>query len=578
MRYLVLATDYDGTLALRGAVDEPTIAALERLLASGRRLVMVTGREMPELLQAFPRLDLFEIVVAENGALLYWPASKQEKPLAEPPSAAFVETLARRGVEPISAGRVIVATWTPHETAVLQTIRDLGLDLQVIFNKQAVMVLPASVNKATGLKAALIELGISPHNTVGVGDAENDHAFLKLCEFAAAVANALPAVKETADMVTSADHGAGVVQLIDALVESDLASLEPQLSRHHVPLGVQQGLEVSLRPYGPTVLIVGPSASGKSTFATALLEALAERDYQFCILDPEGDYQELASAVVLGGSEHPHLHEDVHKALTKGDNVVVSMTGLPIADRPPMFLSLMPQLLQLRARIGRPHWIVLDEVHHLMPAEWKPPVDILPEQLRSLLMITVHPRLLADDVLKRVTTIVVVGPDARSTISDFATAIGRPPPPCDAEPLETGEALVWAVDDPQPVRRVKTNPSKTERRRHRRKYAEGELPPERSFYFKGVDGKLNLRAQNLMLFLQTADGIDDATWEFHLRSGDYARWFRDSIKDESLAAEAERVAGLARITPLEGRSLIRAAIERDYTLPASAPLPVPGAS
>ena len=101
----------------------------------------------------------------------------------------------------------------------LETIRDLGLELQVIFNKGAVMVLPAGVNKASGLVAALDELGLSPHNVVGVGDAENDHAFLAACECAVAVANALPTIKERADHVTAGEDGDGVRELIDALIE-----------------------------------------------------------------------------------------------------------------------------------------------------------------------------------------------------------------------------------------------------------------------------------------------------------------------------------------------------------------------
>src|SRR5262245_50611661 len=222
MRYRVLACDYDGTLARKGRVDEATVAALSRLLASGRRLVMVTGRELPELLGIFPQIDLFEWVVAENGALLYCPRTREEKPLAEAPPPRFLEILLDRGVGPISSGRVIVATWEPHETVALELIRELGLELQVIFNKGAVMILPAGVNKATGLKAALKELGLSPHNAVGVGDAENDHAFLRSCEFSCAVANALPAVKEAADLVTRGDHGAGVAELIDQMVADDL--------------------------------------------------------------------------------------------------------------------------------------------------------------------------------------------------------------------------------------------------------------------------------------------------------------------------------------------------------------------
>ena len=69
MRYLALCCDYDGTIAHHGRVDEPTLAALERLRESGRKLVMVTGRELDDLQTVFPRLDLFARVVAENGAL-----------------------------------------------------------------------------------------------------------------------------------------------------------------------------------------------------------------------------------------------------------------------------------------------------------------------------------------------------------------------------------------------------------------------------------------------------------------------------------------------------------------------------
>jgi hydroxymethylpyrimidine pyrophosphatase-like HAD family hydrolase len=228
MRYLALATDYDGTLATHGHVDEPTISGLERFLASGRKLILVTGRELNELLSVFPRIELFDRVVAENGALIYRPADRSERVLAEKPPPAFVEALKARGVGPISVGRVIVATWEPHEKAALEVIHAMGLELQVIFNKGAVMILPTGVNKATGLGAALQELGLTPPCVVGVGDAENDHAFLAVCGLSAAVSNALPALKERADIVTEADHGAGVVELIDGVLADDLAGRLPK--------------------------------------------------------------------------------------------------------------------------------------------------------------------------------------------------------------------------------------------------------------------------------------------------------------------------------------------------------------
>jgi HAD superfamily hydrolase (TIGR01484 family) len=188
MRYHALACDYDGTIAWDGQVAPETIQALENVRKSGRKLILVTGRELEDLLKIFPRLDLFDRVVVENGAVLFRPSTREEKILAETPPREFVDRLIAMGARDVSVGRVVVATWTPYETAALEVIKEMGLELQVIFNKGAVMILPSGTNKASGLGAALEELGLSPHNVVGVGDAENDHAFLRMCERSAAVA------------------------------------------------------------------------------------------------------------------------------------------------------------------------------------------------------------------------------------------------------------------------------------------------------------------------------------------------------------------------------------------------------
>jgi hydroxymethylpyrimidine pyrophosphatase-like HAD family hydrolase len=222
VRYIALACDYDGTLASHGKVADQTVGAMERFLASGRKLILVTGREVKDLLATFPRADLFEWIVAENGCVLYRPANSVLKRLAEPPPAKFIAALEQRGVAPLGVGEAIVATRKPHEITVVELIRDLGLELQLVFNKDAVMVLPTGINKATGLLAALEEMAIAPRNVAAVGDAENDHAFLRLCGCSAAVANALPALKETADFVTQRNNGAGVRELIDEILSDDL--------------------------------------------------------------------------------------------------------------------------------------------------------------------------------------------------------------------------------------------------------------------------------------------------------------------------------------------------------------------
>jgi HAD superfamily hydrolase (TIGR01484 family) len=240
LKYRVLATDYDGTLAHDGHVDEPIRAALERFLESGRQLVMVTGRELPELLNLFPQIDLFAAAVVENGAMLYHPATKEATVLCEPPQPAFVRALEARGVAPLSVGRAIVATFRPNETIVLDVIRELGLELQVIFNKDAVMILPSGVNKATGLTAALKELNVLSQEVVAVGDAENDHTFLTMSGCAVAVDSAVPALKKHADIVTKAARGLGVVELIDRILNEDLPPARKQ------PTGTQVAEQIAV--------------------------------------------------------------------------------------------------------------------------------------------------------------------------------------------------------------------------------------------------------------------------------------------------------------------------------------------
>jgi HAD superfamily hydrolase (TIGR01484 family) len=222
MRYLALATDYDGTMASHGTVAAETVEALRRLAATGRKLILVTGRRIDDLIRIFPEVAIFDRVVAENGPLVYRPQSRETRMLIEPPPAAFIEELRRRGVEPLTAGQVFVATEQPNERVVLDVLRELGLDLQVILNKGSVMVLPASVNKATGLRAVLEELDLSPQDVVGIGDAENDEVFLAMCGLGVAVANALDSLKARADQVTRGENGEGVREVIQSLISEEV--------------------------------------------------------------------------------------------------------------------------------------------------------------------------------------------------------------------------------------------------------------------------------------------------------------------------------------------------------------------
>jgi len=571
MRFHAIATDYDGTIAHDGGVDEATLAALERAKKSGRKLILVTGRELPDLKFAFARLDLFDLAVVENGAVIFNPQTKETRILAELPPPKFAAELRARKVTPLSVGHVIVATHEPHHIETLKVIHEQGLELQLIFNKGSVMVLPSGVNKATGLAAALKELRLSPHNTVGVGDAENDHAFMRVCECSAAVANALPAVKDTADIVMRGARGAGVTELIDELIANDLSDLKT-LSRHRISIGEDDAsTNFPLDPAGLGVLVSGTSGSGKSTLTTSIMERLADAAYQVLVIDPEGDYTTLEFATHLGNPAQAPRPEDVTDALKDPKrSIVVNLLGVPLADRPKFFAQLLPHILEEKARTGRPHWLVIDEVHHLLPVgpEAAALAHLMPD--RGVLFITVHPGVVEPTTMANVGTLLVIGGQPAETVAEFCKAVGDETPTCpvvEGDRLPTGDSMAWRRGEKAAIL-VHMKQPRAERKRHSRKYAEGNLGPERSFYFRGPKGKLNLKAPNLHLFLQLADGVDKETWEFHLKNGDFSKWVRAQIKDEALADELEEIEQTKLAKANDTRAAVRAAIESRYTLPA----------
>ena len=563
MYFVALATDYDGTIAEDGVVAEATLEALRELKQSGRKLLLVTGRQLPDLKKVLPEIALFDLVVAENGGLLFDPKTGEETLLAPEPSQVFLDALRAREV-PLSAGRCIVATWEPHQHAVLEAIRELGLELQIIFNKGAVMVLPAGVSKASGLEAALALLELSPHNVAGIGDAENDHAFLRLCGCGVAVANALPLLKENADFVTEMPRGAGVAALARRMIVDDLAGLSER-SREAIEIALDDtGAPIGISPRGGSLLIAGTSGGGKSTVAAGLLERIQERGFQFCVVDPEGDYAELENAVTLGDAKHePRLEEAVELLRHVKGNLVVNLLGVQLDERPRYFAKLFLQLCQLRAETARPHWMLIDEAHHMMPPEWAT-ATTLPQQLQGTIFVTVHPEHVARAALESVGFVVAVGVDPAATLCSFCCVVGEDPPEMRAGHIDRGLAYFWERRERR-LRRVHINEPRQHLRRHTRKYAEGELDEDRSFYFRGTQGRLNLRAQNLALFLQIAEGVDDPTWLHHLRAGDYSRWLAESIKDPELASDVAMIEKNEALDASESRARVKEAIDRGYT-------------
>jgi HAD superfamily hydrolase (TIGR01484 family) len=566
MRYHILNQDYDGTIAEDEKVSQATLEALVRIKATGRYLILVTGRELGPLQGIFPEYTIFDLIVAENGALIYNPANLQKILLGERPPDSFIQTLKDKGI-PLSVGEVIIATWEPHQDVVLEAIKAAGLEHQVIFNKGAIMILPPGVNKATGLHRALKELNLSEHNTVAVGDAENDNAMLQAVECAVAVNNALPQLKANADWVTAGERGEGVSELISQIIQDDLAILDLKLSRHYLEIGKQaDGSSYEISPYGNNILLAGTSGCGKTTLAAAFIGKLIERKYQFCLIDPEGDYQDLAGAITIGGSSQPPLIEHVVKVLSQtAENAIVCFLSIPLSDRPAYFKKLRYALTELQKNTGHPHFIIIDEAHHLLPKENTASFNDFPEDFTNIFAITTQPNLLCSDFLQRINMVLTMGELPAQTISSFAAASGDSIVLPQIGKFQKRDVLVWQKETGS-ISIIKSSEPSQFLMRHKRKYASGDMYAN-SFYFTGPSRKLNLKANNLMIFIQMAAGIDDETWLYHLHRHDYSNWFRNSVKDPKLSLRSEAVENNEPNAALSRKEIFSLILNR-YTLPA----------
>jgi HAD superfamily hydrolase (TIGR01484 family) len=567
----VFACDYDGTIAHHGRVAETTAQALARVRESGRKLLLVTGRMLPDLRSVCPDVDeMFDAVVAENGAVLYFPETRESRVLGDRPEEALLQALRRRRVR-FDVGASIVATDEPFAEAAVSAIRETGVERTLVFNKGALMLLPGGVTKGTGLEAALATMELSAHNTVCVGDAENDHAFLAMSECAVAVADAVPALCERADYVTRAPGGDGVVEFIEEHLMNDGVDIIPRLPRHRLSIGeTAAGEPVALAAHGTRLLIVGPSGSGKTTLTGALVERIVETGRSALLIDPEGDYQTLAdleNVVVLGGTGERALPtpDELQQLLRRpGSSLVLNLSAMTRAEKVTYATKALAAATAVRSISGLPHWLILDEAHHVLPADGSPAVELLRAGPESLCMIT----LAIGDLAPEARTLpTAVGSTELAALAASLTAVrnGALPAAVDGGALERGEAALAWLGAALRVARFRVARRRVHHRRHVRKYTEGELPPDRSFYFRGPGGALNLRAANLTRFVELAEGVDEPTWAYHLQRGDYSAWLREMIKDPDLATQ---VAALEKVgdAPAESRRRVLEALRARYAV------------
>jgi hydroxymethylpyrimidine pyrophosphatase-like HAD family hydrolase len=366
MRYVALAAGFDGTLARDGRVDERCIEALRALSATGRKLILVTGRELRELLEIFPEVRMFDYVVAENGAVMHRPATRESEILAQAPPEILLQELRRRHVTPLSVGSSIVRTVQANEAEVSAALRKLQLDFQLVTNPGALMMLPAGVNKASGVWAALRELGVSRHNMVAIGDGENDLALFEFAEHAVAVQNADPLVKRVANRTTQGAYCEGFLELARDLIATDLATAVP---RHKFVVRVlENGETVEVTPCHDSLLVHGPDGTGKNALCNRLLEQFLASSYQCCVIGAEASGLQVPGEVEVFGDAHevPRL-TDILSALDQPTaSVAINLAALAVETRPVFTDALLVQLQALHDRLGRPHVVLIRQAHSFL--------------------------------------------------------------------------------------------------------------------------------------------------------------------------------------------------------------------
>jgi len=394
-----------------------------------------------------------------------------------------------------------------------------------------------------------------------------------MCECAAAVADSVPALRDRADVVTEGAASRGAIELAERHVLRDLAEVAPRLRRHDIRIADDaEGTPVALAAHGTHLLVVGPSASGKTTFTVTLVEQLVDVGRTACLIDPEGDYHSLSQmhhVLVMGGKgEHALPTPDELDQLFSrpGESLVLDLSALTRPEKVTYATKVLATANAVRGTRGMPHWLVIDEAHHIFPADGSQAMDLLPAPSESFCLITLAVDDLPRAVLERMN--VVASTDLESFRAATEGVIGhyvhglRLP---EGAPLERGEAAI-AWRDPQRLAvRARVRPRRVEHQRHIRKYTEGELPPDRSFFFRGPENALNLRAANLVRFVELADGVDEATWEHHLRRGEFSAWVHEMIKDPEMA---EKIRSLEReaLPAAESRRQVLDAIRRRYTV------------
>jgi hydroxymethylpyrimidine pyrophosphatase-like HAD family hydrolase len=551
MKFSVLAIDCDGTIAQNDRIDPLARQAIAELRAQGITIVLVTGRILSELRRIAGDLHFVDAVVGENGAVIEFPDSGYSRVLGPPPSAELIAALGREGLDTL-AGQVIIDARADDAPKILAAIRRLELPLMLAFNRGRVMIVPQAISKATGIREALTMLRLSPHNAVGVGDAENDHELLRLCEVGVAVNWGSQALKKAADHVLPGTGPADVGPYLRSLAAKRLVPA-PRQTRRHLVLGHSlDGQALSLAVRGRTVLVAGDPKSGKSWVTGLLSEQLILYGYSLCILDPEGDYgslQALPGVMVLGGADPLPRPRELARALRHADtSLIIDFSHVSFEEKRQYIRSVLPALATLRRETGLPHRIVLDEAHYFLSDADAPQLvdlDYGGYTLTSYRASGIHP-----DVLRAAEVVVVTRESSpvdalmlRDLCGECKKAWTDKNWIAALSGLTIGEAAMLPVTDEAHgnMRRIVLAPRLTPHVRHQTKYVDIPVVEHRAFVFTWNGTATPRRIRTLRAFVEALDEIDTVSLDGYLRRSDFSRWILEVFGDAPLAEAVSRL-------------------------------------
>jgi hydroxymethylpyrimidine pyrophosphatase-like HAD family hydrolase len=527
--------------------------AVGHLRVHGVAVVLVTGRRLADLKSVAGDLECFNAVVAENGAVLYFPDSQRHTVVGHAPPSRFIEGVRQLGID-FAVGESIVETDAIHALGLVQLIHTLELPLMLAFNRGRLMIVPPGVSKSVGLSRVLSTMRLSVHNAIGIGDAENDHDLLDACEVGVAVEWGSLALRSIADEIIPGNGPHAVAPYLRGLTRQ-LRLSASQMGRRRVQLGHQpDGRPVQLAVRGRTVIVAGEPGSGKSWLAGLHCEQLILQGYCLCIIDPEGDYLSLESlpgVMVMGGDDPPPRTRELFQALRYPDvSIVIDLSKLSHPDKDEYLRELLPTLAAMRRHTGLPHKILLDEAHYYLGApDGRRLIDA---ELAGYILVTYRVSGIDEQVRTAADTVVMVTRETdaqeQQTLHQMCDAVGADVDPILFQELRINEAalLPGIAEAHGGVQRFSIGPRITSHVRHRAKYLDMPVSEPQGFVFTH-DGRPGPRARSLKEFVALLPEVPDGDLGPHLQRHDFSKWIGQVFRDLPLAA---------RVRALEGRLAI----------------------